>query len=189
MIRPCLSVFAFLTVLTGLAYPSAITGISAAVFPWRAGGSLVEVDGKVVGSELLGQAWDDPRWFWSRPSGTSPAYNGGASSGTNYGPMNPALAEAAGARVQALGDGAGPVPIDLVTASGSGLDPHVSPEAALWQVPRVAKARGMPEGELRELVRQHVEDRTLGILGEPRVNVLRLNLALDGAKRVASDGG
>lgn len=184
MLRPCLSVFALLTVLTGLAYPALITGVSAVVFPWRAKGSLVEVGGQVVGSELLGQAWDDPQWFWSRPSAT--AYDGAASSGTNLGPTNLALIEAVGSRAAALGGA--PVPIDLVTASASGLDPHVSPEAALWQVPRVAEARSLREEDLRELVQQHVEDRTLGFLGEPRVNVLRLNLSLVGARRVAGGG-
>lgn len=184
-IRPALVMLALFTVLTGAAYPALVTGIAQVTMPWQANGSLVVgSDGQVIGSELIGQPFDDPRYFWSRPSATGPsAYNGAASSGSNLGPTNPALEEAITGRVAALreadpGNDA-PVPVDLVTASGSGLDPDISPAAALYQVPRIARARGLSEDAVRGLVEEHVERRTLGILGEPRVNVLRLNLALD----------
>ena len=175
------------TVITGVAYPLIVTGISQVVFKDQANGSLIEKDGKVLGSSLIGQPFSDPKYFWSRPSATSPQpYNGASSSGSNQGPTNPALKEAVEGRVKALrdagGDASKAVPVDLVTASGSGLDPHISPAAAEYQIARVAKARTLPEKRVRELVAKYTEDRQLGILGEPGVNVLKLNLALDATK-------
>jgi K+-transporting ATPase ATPase C chain len=184
-VRPAIVSLGLLTLVTGVAYPLLVTGIAQLLFPWQANGSLVLKDDRPVGSALIGQPFDDPKYFWSRPSATSPfPDNAAASTGSNLGPTNPALAEAVKSRVEALraadpGNTA-PIPVDLVTASGSGLDPHISPAAALYQVHRVAKARGLDEGAVRQLVEQHIEGRQLGILGEPRVNVLRLNLALDG---------
>jgi K+-transporting ATPase ATPase C chain len=176
------------TVITGVAYPLVVTGISQVVFKHQATGSLIEKDGKVLGSSLIGQPFSDPKYFWSRPSATSPQpYNGASSSGSNQGPTNPALKEAIEGRVKALRDAGGdpskPVPVDLVTASGSGLDPHISPAAAQYQIARVAKARQISEEKLTALVQQHTEGRQLGILGEPSVNVLTLNLALDAATK------
>ena len=178
----------FFTVITGVAYPLVVTGIAQVVFKDKANGSLIVKDDKVLGSRLIGQPFSDPKYFWSRASGTSPQpYNGAASSGTNQGPTNPALKEAVEGRVKALrdagGDAAQPVPVDLVTASGSGLDPHISPAAAEYQVARVAKVRNVPEDKVRALVAQYTEGRQLGILGEPRVNVLELNLAIDAATK------
>jgi len=175
------------TVITGIAYPLVVTGISQVVFRQQANGSLIERDGKVLGSTLIGQPFSDPKYFWSRPSATSPQpYNGASSSGSNQGPTNPALKEAVEGRVKALrdagGDASKPVPVDLVTASGSGLDPHISPAAAEYQIQRISKIRNIPEERLRALVAQHTEGRQLGVLGEPGVNVLELNLALDAAK-------
>jgi len=184
-LRPALMSLLLLTVITGVAYPLLVTGVAQAVFPSQAGGSLIVRDGKVVGSALIGQPFDDPKYFWGRPSATSPfAYNAGASSGSNLSPTNPALIAAVQERVGALraadpGNTA-PVPVDLVTASGSGLDPDISPAAALYQVPRVARVRGLAPDAVRALVERHTERRFLGVLGEPRVNVLALNLALDG---------
>jgi len=177
-----------LTLVTGVAYPLLVTGIAQAVFPSQAQGSLIVNDGKVVGSRLIGQPFDDPKYFWSRPSATSPfADNAGASSGSNLSPTNPDLIKAVQGRVDSLraadpGNTA-PVPVDLVTASGSGLDPHISPAAAFYQAPRVAKAQKLPPETVRELVERHIEGRFLGFLGEPRVNVLARNLALDAAAR------
>ncbi len=177
-----------LTLVTGVAYPLLVTGIAQTVFPSQSQGSLVVKDGTVVGSALIGQPFDDPKYFWGRPSATSPfGDNAGASSGSNLSPTNPDLVKAVQGRVDALrvadpGNTA-PVPVDLVTASGSGLDPHISPAAALYQAPRVAKARKLPPETVRELVERHIEGRFLGFLGEPRVNLLALNLALDAAPR------
>lgn len=184
IIRPALIVFLLLTLLTGVVYPALISAIGAVAFPNQARGSVIEREGKAVGSALLGQRFSSLRYFWSRPSATAAhPYNGGASSGSNQGPTNPALAEAVAARIAALraadpGNDA-PVPIDLVTASGSGLDPHISPAAAEYQLARVARERGLAVERVRELVAEATSGRTFGILGEPRVNVLELNLALD----------
>lgn len=183
-IRPALMLFFVLTIVTGMIYPLAVTGIAHLVFPRQANGSLIDRDGKVVGSELIGQPFDDPKYFWGRPSATVPfPYNAAASSGSNLGPTNPALAEAVKARVASLrsvdpGNDL-PTPVDLVTASGSGLDPHISPAAAAYQVRRVALARGLDEAAVRQLVTRQTEARQLGLLGERRVNVVLLNLALD----------
>jgi potassium-transporting ATPase KdpC subunit len=184
-LRPALVLLIAFSVLTGIVYPAVVTGVAQLVFPQQANGSLIVKDGKVVGSSLIGQPFDDPKYFWGRPSATSPfPYNAAASSGSNQGPTNPALHEAVKSRVEALRaadpDNKAPVPVDLVTASGSGLDPHISPAAALYQVGRVAKARKMDEAAVRRLIEQHTEGRQWGFLGEPRVNVLALNLALDG---------
>ena len=184
-LRPALVSLLLLTLITGVAYPLLVTAIAQVVFPYQASGSLIVHDGRVMGSALIGQPFDDPRYFWGRPSGTSPfAYNAGASAGSNLGPTNPAQIVAVQGRVDALhavdpGNTA-PVPVDLVTASGSGLDPDISPAAALYQVPRVARVRGFSPETVRLLVERHTEGRWLGFLGEPRVNVLALNLALDG---------
>jgi K+-transporting ATPase ATPase C chain len=187
LLRPALSIFVLLSAITGLAYPLAVTGIAGAVFPEQAAGSLILKDGKPVGSSLIGQHFSDPKHFWGRPSATAPQpYNATASSGSNQGPLNPALVDAVKSRIDALHaadpGNTSPVPADLVTASASGLDPHISPAAALWQAGRVAKARGVPEVQLRALVDAHTEGRQWGLLGEPRVNVLKLNLALDALK-------
>src|SRR6266542_2128044 len=176
---------ALFTVITGIIYPAFVTAIARVIFPQQATGSLVLQDGKAVGSALIGQPFDDPRYFWGRPSATAPfADNAGASTGSNLSPTNPDLVKAVQGRVEALRaadpGNAAPVPVDLVTASGSGLDPHISPAASLYQVPRVAKARALDESAVRQLVAQHTERRQFGFLGEPRVNVLTLNLALDG---------
>jgi len=173
-----------MTILTGLVYPVIVTGIAQGVFSSKASGSLIERDGKPIGSELIGQPFGDPKYVWSRPSATSPyPYNASASGGSNQGPLNPALAEAVEGRIKALHeadpDNKAPVPVDLVTASASGLDPHISPAAAEYQVGRVAKARGLAPEKVRALVAEQTEERQLGFLGEPRVNVLKLNLALD----------
>jgi K+-transporting ATPase ATPase C chain len=185
-IRPAVVVFGLLTVLTGVIYPLAITAMAQAFFRSQAQGSLIEKDGQIVGSSLIGQPFDSPRYFWARPSATGSApYNAASSAGSNLGPTNPALLDAIQRRVAAVRKAhpgqAGPVPADLVTASASGLDPHISPAAAEYQVLRVAKARGLSPGDVRRLVADHTEGRTLGLLGEPRVNVLELNLALDEA--------
>lgn len=183
-LRPALSLFVFLSLLTGLMYPLAVTGIGAAIFPARAAGSLIVEAGKPIGSRLIGQEFTQPRYFWGRPSATAERpYNPLASAGTNQGPLNPALVEAVRARIAALRtadpDNAAPVPVDLVTASASGLDPHISIAAANYQAGRVAKARAVERDEIEALIRQHARTRWLGFLGEPRVNVLELNLALD----------
>lgn len=176
------------TVLTGVAYPLVVTGIAQALFPHRANGSLVGRDGRIVGSERIGQAFDGPAWFHGRPSATRPVpYDATASGGSNLGPTNPGLIAAVRARADALRaedpDAKGPIPVDLVTTSASGLDPDISPAAALWQAGRVARVRGVDEARVRALVEAHVEGRQLGILGEPRVDVLSLNLALEEAFR------
>jgi len=184
LFRPALLIFALLTLLTGIIYPLVVTGLAQVIFPHQANGSLIRQNGQTVGSELIGQPFNDPAYFWGRLSATGPhPYNPAASSGSNLGPTNPALIEAVQARIDALkaaGPGnLAPIPVDLVTASGSGLDPHISPAAALYQAPRVARERGLTEDQVLALIQQHTEGRTLGFLGEPRVNVLELNLALD----------
>lgn len=188
-LRAALVSLAVLTVVTGLAYPLLVTGIAQAAFPRQANGSFIAHDGRVLGSSLIGQSFDDPKYFWGRLSATSDAngkplhYNAGSSAASNLGPTNPALFEQVKGRIDALRradpDDAAPIPVDLVTSSASGLDPDVSPAAALYQVHRVARARHLSEARVRALVEAHVEGRQLGVLGEPRVNVLALNLALD----------
>jgi len=185
-IVPALRMLIALTVLTGVIYPLVITGIAQVAFPRAANGSLIAAGGKTLGSELIGQPFDDPKYFWSRPSATSPQpYNGASSGASNQGARNPALADAVKDRVKALRDAGpdnkAPVPVDLITASGSGLDPHISVAAAEYQIARVAKARGIPSDAVRSLVAINTEGRTFGLLGEPRVNVLAVNLALDRA--------
>lgn len=184
MLRPALILFFVLSLLTGLAYPLLTGAIAKRLFPAQAAGSLIERDGKIVGSALIGQAFSDPGHFWSRPSATSPMpYNASASSGSNLGPLNPALTQAIKDRVETLraanpGGGAA-VPVDLVYSSASGLDPHISIAAAQYQADRVARARNVPIARIEQLIHQHTEGSLLGVLGEPRVNVLALNLALD----------
>lgn len=193
LLQPAVLLFGLFTVLTGLAYPLAVTGLAQALFPYQADGSLIRDHGAVVGSELIGQPFDDPRYFWGRPSATAPyAYNAAASTGSNQGPTNPALKDAVAARIAALKivdpDNTAAVPVDLVTASGSGLDPHISPAAAYYQVQRVARARGLSVKGLRRLVGDMVEGRALGVLGEPRVNVLLLNRRLDALAQSKAGG-
>ncbi|BCY21467.1 potassium-transporting ATPase subunit C [Bordetella pertussis] len=183
-LRAALVIFLALSVLVGLLYPLATTGVARLLWPFQAGGSLLEQDGRVVGSALIGQSFTDPRYFWGRPSATAPMpYNAAASGGSNLGPANPALAQAVRARIAALraadpGNPA-PIPVDLATASGSGLDPHISPAAAGYQAARVARARGLPTATVEQLIARHTERPVPDILGEPVVNVLALNLALD----------
>ncbi len=204
-LRPAIVGLIVLSLITGLLYPLAVTAVAQSVFPAQANGSLIERDQRVIGSRLIGQPFDDARYFWGRLSGTTPSCNAGSSSGSNFGPLNPALIDAAKARISALRalDGVSEatdgsvtsaptkpasaqriaagarVPVDLVTASGSGLDPHISPAAARYQVARVARARGIDAKVVAALVDAHIEGRTFGVLGEPRVNVLELNVALD----------
>ncbi len=192
--RPAIVALVILTIITGIIYPLLVTGLAQVVFPYQANGSIIlGKDGQPLGSELIGQQFDDPKYFWGRLSATAPAlytaFNADkltGSSGSNYGPLNPALKDAVTARIKALKDAdpgnTAPIPVDLVTASASGLDPHVSPTAAEYQVTRVARARGLDVAQVRTLVAQHTEGRQLGFLGEPRVNVLELNLALDGLR-------
>jgi potassium-transporting ATPase KdpC subunit len=187
IIRPVVVLFAALTVVTGLVYPVVVTAVAHAAFPHQANGSLIEKDGKAVGSELLGQQFDAPSYFWGRLSATSPnPYNPQASGGSNLGPTNPALADEVKGRISALHDAdptnTAPIPVDLVTSSGSGLDPEISPAAAAYQIDRVAKARKLSPNDVDALVQRATTGRQFGILGEARVNVLKLNLALDELK-------
>lgn len=190
-LRPAAVLLAFFTALTGLLYPAAITGIAQVLFPRQANGSLVLVDGRLVGSSLVGQPFAGPEYLWGRLSATAKPYDASASAGSNLGPSNPALAEAVHARVAALrsGGAVGTIPADLGTASGSGLDPHVSPAAAAIQIPRIARTRGLPDAAVAAVVAAHTEGRTLGIFGEPRVNVLAVNLALDAQTRASTRTG
>lgn len=187
LLRNAVVMVLLLTVVTGMAYPLVVGGIAGVVFPHQAQGSLVERNGKPVGSSLIGQSFTAPGYFWGRPSATTPGpYNGASSTGSNLGPTNPSLADAAKQRIAALhaadpANGA-PVPVDLVTASASGLDPEISPAAAEYQVARVARARGLDPAKVREVVAANTQGRQVGVLGEPRVNVLALNLALDGLR-------
>lgn len=188
-IRPALVSFVLLTVMTGVFYPAAVTGAAGLFFKRQAEGSLMSRAEKVVGSALIGQPFDDPRYFWGRPSAAAPAFNGAASSGSNYGPLHADFLAAVEVRVQALKaadpQNAAPVPVDLVTASGSGLDPHISLAGARYQAPRIARLRGIPVGNVQEIIRRNTQGRLLGIIGEPVVNVLKANLALD---ETAADG-
>ena len=187
LVRPAVTLFVVLSVITGLVYPLVVTGIAKVAFPNQAGGSLLRDDkGQVVGSSLIGQNFSDPKYFWGRPSATSPMpYNAANSGGSNQGPLNPALVDAVKGRIDALKaaepNNTAPIPVDLVTASASGLDPHISLAAALYQAGRVARARGLSDDAMRGLLESHTEGRLLGVLGEPRVNVLQLNIALDKA--------
>ena len=192
-LRPAFLMLVILTVITGVIYPLAVTGIAQVVFPHQSNGSLIVINGKAYGSELIGQQFDNPKYFWGRLSATGDfpynAFNAETltgSSGSNYGPLNPALKQAVQARIDVLKKAdptnTAPIPVDLVTASGSGLDPHISIAAALYQVHRVAQARGISDEAVKALVNQYTEVRQFGFLGEPRVNVLKLNLALDGLK-------
>jgi K+-transporting ATPase ATPase C chain len=181
-LRPAFFMLLIFTVITGIIYPLAVTGVAQVVFPHQANGSLITTeDGKAIGSELIGQQFDDPGYFWGRLSAAG--YNAAASSGSNYGPLNPALLDSVQERINALKtadpENTLPIPVDLVTASGSGLDPHISVASALYQVHRVASARGLDEADVQSLVEKYTEGRQFGLLGEPRVNVLSLNLALD----------
>ncbi|MFC7421407.1 potassium-transporting ATPase subunit KdpC [Iodobacter arcticus] len=183
-LRPALVIFALLSVVTGLAYPLLVTGISQVTMPEQANGSLIQLQGKVVGSNLIGQNFSEPQYFWGRPSATGPmAYNAGGSGGSNLGPTNPALLDAIKARVEALKKAhpnqAGAIPVDLVTASGSGLDPHISVAAARYQLERVSVERKLSSDKVGKLVEENTEGRQFGLFGEPRVNVLKLNIALD----------
>lgn len=183
-LRPALTLLVLLSAITGIVYPVVVSGVARLMFPEQAAGSLIVQDGKPVGSALIGQNFSSPKYFWGRPSATGPQpYNASASSGSNQGPLNPALADAVKARAEALKaadpDNKLPVPADLVLASGSGLDPHISPEAAAYQLERVARARQLPAAQVQQLVEQHTEGRQWGLFGEPRVHVLRLNMALD----------
>ncbi|WP_432728239.1 potassium-transporting ATPase subunit KdpC [Variovorax sp. W6] len=186
IVRPALVLFVLLSALTGLIYPMAVTGVAKTAFPTQADGSLIVLDGTTVGSKLIGQNFSDPKHFWGRPSATAPQpYNASASGGSNQGPLNPALTDAVKARVEALRaadpDNTAPVPVDLVTASASGLDPDISPAAAQYQAARVARVRGMPLSQVQSLIDRNTQKPLLGFLGEPRVNVLALNIALDAA--------
>ncbi len=188
LLRPAISLFVLLSIVTGVFYPLLVTGVARVAFPAAASGSLIVREGKPIGSELIGQNFTEPKYFWGRPSATAPQpYNAAASSGSNLGPLNPALAAAVKARIDALRaadpGNPRPVPIDLVTASASGLDPHISPAAADYQVERVARSRQLDPQAVRQLIAQHSEGVDLGVLGEPRVHVLRVNLALDAIKR------
>ena len=187
-LRPAAVLLALLTLLTGVAYPALVTAVAQAMFPWQANGSVLAVNGEARGSALIGQEFGGERWFWGRLSATQPVpYDAAASAGSNLGPANPALVKAASARLlayEAAGGPPGVVPMDLVTASGSGLDPDISPAAARHQVARVARARGLTPEAVAAMVREHTRERTFGLLGEPRVNVLELNLALDGVTAV-----
>jgi K+-transporting ATPase ATPase C chain len=186
-LRPAIVSIAIFTILMGVLYPLVITGIAQVIFPHQANGSLIVQNGQVVGSDLIGQSIDDPRYFWGRLSATAPyPYNAASSTGSNLGPTNPALTDEVKARIAALKaadpTNNSPIPVDLVTSSGSGLDPNISVAAALYQVPRVARARGLSEVVVRALINRFTEGRQFGVLGEPRINVLELNLALDGIK-------
>ncbi|MGG7606888.1 potassium-transporting ATPase subunit KdpC [Massilia sp. BKSP1R2A-1] len=188
VIRPALVLFGALTLVCGVAYPLLVTGVAQAAFPEQANGSLVKQDERVVGSRLIGQHFSAPQYFWGRPSATGPMpNNGGGSSGSNQGPLNPALHDAVKGRIQALRDAdpgnRAPIPVDLVTASASGLDPEISLAGARWQAARVARARGLATGDVEQLIEAQAEGRVLGLFGEPRVNVLALNLALDAQTR------
>ncbi len=183
-VRPAVTLLLAMTVGIGIVYPLVITGIAKVAFPRQAAGSLITKDGKLIGSTLIGQSFSDPKHFWGRPSATTPQpYNGVASSGSNLGPLNPALIDAVKANAKALRNAdpgnARPIPVDLVTASASGLDPEISPAGARYQAARVARARGIEPAQVEALIAAHVQGRTLGFIGEPRVNVLELNLALD----------
>ena len=188
ILRPALVLFGALTLVCGVAYPVLVTSVAQAAFPEAANGSLVKQGDKVVGSRLIGQSFTTAQYFWGRPSATSPTpNNGGGSSGSNQGPLNPALRDAVKGRIEALRaldpSNVAPIPVDLVTASASGLDPEISLAGARWQAARVAKARGLALDDVQQMIDEHAEGRVLGLFGEPRVNVLALNLALDGQKR------